>query len=89
MVHDFVSSMELWHRRLAHLHYRALHSLRKVLTDLPEFEVQHVGVCRGCALGKNVKKSFANSDNRANVILDIIHSELCGLMSITTQSGNL
>ena len=81
--------MELWHRRLAHLHYRALPSLRKVVIGLLEFEVQHDGVCRGCALGKNVKKSFPNSDSRANGILDIIHSDLCGPMSVTTQSGQL
>ena len=81
--------MELWHRRLAHLHYRALPSLRKVVTGLPEFEVQHDGVCQGCALAKNVKKSFPNSDNRANGILDIIYSDLCGPMLVTTQSGHL
>ena len=45
LLHDTVSSMELWHRRLAHLHYRALPSLRNVVTGLPEFEVQHDGVC--------------------------------------------
>ena len=71
------------------MHYRALPSLRKVVIGLPEFKVQHDGVCRGCALGKNVKKSFPNSDSRANGILDIIHSDLCGPMSVTTQSGHL
>ena len=45
LLHDTVSSVELWHRRLAHLHYRALLSLRKVVTGLLEFEVQHDGVC--------------------------------------------
>ena len=39
LLHDTVSSVELWHRRLPHLHYRALPSLRKVVTGLPEFEV--------------------------------------------------
>ena len=63
--------------------------LRKVVIGLSKFEVQHNGVCRGCVLGKNVKKSFPNSDNRANGILDIIHSDPCGPMSVTTQSGNL
>ena len=42
-VHDFVSSVELWHRRLAHLHYRALPSLRKVVTRLSEFEEAFIG----------------------------------------------
>ena len=80
--------MDLWHRRLAHLHYRPLHLLGKVVIGLLKFKVQH-GVYRGCALGKNVKNSFPNSDSRANGILDIIHSDLCGPMSVTTQSGHL
>ena len=35
LLHDIVNSVELWHRRLAHLHYRALPSLRTVVTSLP------------------------------------------------------
>ena len=55
LLHDIISPIELWHRRLAHLHYRALPTLRKVSIGLPEFEEQHNGVCRGCDLGKNDK----------------------------------
>ena len=89
LLHDTVSSVELWHMRLDHLHYRALPSLRKVVFGLPEFEVLHDGVCQGCALGKNVKKTFPNSDSQAKGILDLIHSDLCKPMSVTTQSGHL
>ena len=53
LVHDTISPIELWHKRLAHLHYRDLPILRKVSIGLPEFGDQHSGVCRGCALGKN------------------------------------
>ena len=77
--------MELWHRRLAHLHYRALPSLRKVVTSLPEFEVQHDGVCQGCSLGKNVKKPFPSSDSRAKGILDLIHSDMCESVNYYTE----
>jgi hypothetical protein len=48
-LHDTVSLVELWHKILAHLHYRAIPFLKMVVTGLPEFEVQHDGVCRGCA----------------------------------------
>ena len=44
LVHDTISPIELWHRRLAHLHYRALPTLRKVSTGLPKFGDQHNGV---------------------------------------------
>ena len=89
LLHDSISPVEWWHRRLAHLHYRAFPSLRKVVIGLPEFEVRHDGLCRGCALGKNVKKPFPTSDSWAKGILDLVHSDLCGPMSIATQSGYL
>jgi hypothetical protein len=58
LVHNNVSSNELWHRRLAHLNYRALPVLSKMVTGLPDMQVEHYGVCKGCALGKNAKEFF-------------------------------
>ena len=45
LVHDTISPIELLHKSLAHLHYRALPTLRKVSIGLPEFGDQHSGVC--------------------------------------------
>lgn len=87
LMRDTINPIELWHRRLAHLHYRALPTLRKVSTGLSEFGDQHNGVCRGCALGKNDKRPFQSNDSKAKGILDIIHSDLCGPMSVPTLSG--
>jgi hypothetical protein len=55
LVHHSISPSELWHRILAHLHYRALPALGKMVTGLPPLRVEHDGICRGCALGKNAK----------------------------------
>jgi hypothetical protein len=82
LVHNSVSSSELWHRRLAHLNYRALPILSKMVTGLPEIQIDHDGVCKGCALGKNVKGSFTSSDSRSKGILDIIHSNVCRKMTM-------
>ena len=87
LVHDTISLIELWHRRLAHLHYGALPTLRKVSIGLPEFGDQLSGVCCGCALGKNDKRPFQSSDSKAKGILDLIHSDLCGPMSVDTLNG--
>ena len=38
LIHDIVEPNELWHRRLAHVHYRALPIARKVVEGLPEFQ---------------------------------------------------
>jgi transposase InsO family protein len=82
LVHNSVSSSELWHRRLAHINYRALLILGKMVTGLPDIQVERDGVCKGCAFGKNVKGSFTSSDNRSKGILDIIQSDLCRQMTV-------
>jgi transposase InsO family protein len=82
LVHNSVSSSDLWHRRLAHINYRALLVLSKMVTGLPNIQVEHDGVCKGCALGKNTKGSFTSSDSKSKGILDIIHSDVCGQMMV-------
>ncbi len=45
--------------------------------------------CKGCMLGKNIKKAFPSSDNIAQGILDLVHSDVCGPMSSPSLSGCL
>ena len=37
-IHDIVEPNELWHRRLAHVHYKALPIASKAVEGLPEFQ---------------------------------------------------
>ena len=53
------------------------------------FYFEHDNVCRGCALGKNVKMSFSTSHTRSKGILDLIHSDVCGPMSSLSMSSHL
>jgi hypothetical protein len=55
-----------------------------MVTSLPEIHVQHDGVCIGCALGNNVKGSFLSSDNISKGILDLIHLNVCGPMTVAS-----
>ena len=71
MVHDTVEPNELLHRRLAHVHYRALRLARKAVE----------GVCKGCVKGKNTKKTFPSRESKEKGILEIINSNVCGPMS--------
>jgi hypothetical protein len=63
--------------------------LRRMVTCLPEFGVEHRGVCRGCALGKNAKVAFPSSDSRSKGILDLVHLDVCGPMLVPSSSGYL
>ena len=47
--HSTVIPCELWHRRLAHIKYKALPYVSKTVIGLPYFKVDHEGVCKGCA----------------------------------------
>jgi len=63
LVHDNINLSGLWHRRFAHIHYRALPALPKMVSSIPKLQVEHDGICRGCALGKNETRPYPSSDN--------------------------
>ena len=52
MTHTIENSCNLWHRILAHINYKALPYIYKVVTGLPELKVDQEGICNGCAQGK-------------------------------------
>jgi hypothetical protein len=89
LVYDNIILCELWHRRFAHLHYRALPTLKRMVTGLPELQVEHDGIYRGCELGKNAKGSFSSSDSRSKGILDLVHLDVCGPMTVASLGGFL
>jgi hypothetical protein len=72
---------------MGHLHYRALSIPREIVTSLPEFSVEQKSVCKGCALGKNAKVAFPSSESKSKGILDLIHSDVCGLMLVASVQG--
>ena len=60
-----------------------------MVTGMPPIKLTHDGVCKGCALGKNVRKPFSNSSKRSKGILDLIHYDLCGPMTTPSLGGFL
>jgi hypothetical protein len=88
LVHDEVNPNELWHRRYAHINYQALHFLKRMVEGIPELQSTHEGICKGCALGKNIKKPFPSSNNRSKEILYLIHSDVCGPMPVKSLGGS-
>ena len=87
LVHESTDRSELWHRRLAHINYKALPHVNKVVTGLPDMKIKHEGICKGCAKGKNIKNSFPKSETKTKGTLELIHSYVCGPMSYTSLSG--
>ena len=64
----------------------ALPLASKDVEGLLEIQAKHDGVCKGCAKGKNTKKTFPSSESKAKGILEIIHSNVCGPMSSSSLS---
>ena len=69
------------------MHYRALPLASKVVEGLLEIQAKHDGVYKGCVKGKNTKNTFPSSESKAKGILEIIHSDVCSLMSSSSLSG--
>ena len=47
LVHEPTDPSELWHRRLAHINYKALPHVIKVVMALPDMKIKHEGICKG------------------------------------------
>jgi hypothetical protein len=60
-----------------------------MVEGIPKLQSTHEGVCKGCALGKNVKKPFLSNNNRSKEILDLIHLDVCGPMRVKSLGGSL
>jgi transposase InsO family protein len=63
--------------------------LQNMVCDMPSISLSKNEICKGCMLGKNMKKAFPSSDNRAQGILDVVHYDVCGPMSSPSLSGCL
>jgi hypothetical protein len=88
LVHNEVNPNELWHRRYAHINYQELPFLKRMVEGILELQSTHEGICKGCALRKNIKKPFPSNNNRSKEILDLIHSDVCGPMPVKSLGGS-
>jgi len=83
------NQIELWHHRFAHLHYKALRKVKKMVSGMPEIQSKHDGVFLGCESGKKTRGPFPSSSTKTHDILQLIHSDLSGPMLVTSIGGYL
>ena len=84
---DDVSDGFLWHYRLDHISKNMMNGLiqEKILKDN---DCESLSMCESCLLRKMTKPSFTEKDERASDILDLVHTDVCGLMSTSTRGGH-
>ena len=54
---------------------------------MPEFSNNHEGVCQGCAKGKHIRGPFPSSFTKTSDVLQLIHSDLPGMLPVTSLGG--
>ena len=61
--------------------------MSKVVTGLPDLNIDHEGTCKGCTRGKNIKNPFLKSETKTKGMLEVIHYDVCGPIPSTYLSG--
>nr|GEW05225.1 ribonuclease H-like domain, reverse transcriptase, RNA-dependent DNA polymerase [Tanacetum cinerariifolium] len=78
----------LWHVRLGHIGFGAVNLMDKLAKGVPVIKNQDQ-VCESCMVGKQTKKSFSKKATyRALKILEMVHGDICGPITPSTQAGN-
>ncbi|CAA0824262.1 Unknown protein, partial [Striga hermonthica] len=67
----------LWHLRLGHINLRRI---QRLVADAPlgSLEVEGFPTCESCLEGKMTKRVFSSKGHRAEDVLGLDHSDLCG-----------
>ena len=60
---------------------------RKVVPGMPELRDDNEGICQGCAEGKHTRGPFPSSVTKTTDILQLIHSDLSGMLPVTSLGG--
>jgi hypothetical protein len=78
---------ELWHMRMAHIHFGSLGHLRQAIIGLPKFTTERHDPCKGFAMGKYAWRPFPLSEHRSKGVLSLIYFDVCGPTSMESVSG--
>ena len=82
------SATYLWHYHLGHI---GVKRMKKLHADglLESLDYESLDTCEPCLMGKMNKTSFSRTMERATDLLEIIHTDVCGPMSVEARGGSL
>ncbi|KAL0281726.1 UNVERIFIED_CONTAM: Retrovirus-related Pol polyprotein from transposon TNT 1-94 [Sesamum radiatum] len=83
---DDHENAQIWHARLGHI---SKDSIRR-LVDTNSLEIDdldHLPTCESCLKGKMTKKPFVGQSAIAKGLLDLVHTDVCGPLSIPARGG--
>ena len=81
-----LSPTYLWHCRLGHISEKRM---KRLHSDglLTSFDFESYETCEACLLGKMTKMPFTGFPDRATDLLELIHTDVCGPMSMSARGG--
>ncbi|KAJ9566849.1 hypothetical protein OSB04_002815 [Centaurea solstitialis] len=83
---DIEDQTYLWHCRLGHINKKRVELLQKGGL-LGTFDFKPFSNCESCLSGKMTKHPFNKDNERANDLLEIIHTDVCGPFSHEARGG--
>ena len=83
---DNDSATYLWHCHLGHI---AVKRMKKLHADrlLESLDYESFDTCEPCLMGKMTKTPFSGTIGATNYLLEIIHIDVCGPMSVEACGG--
>ena len=76
----------LWHLKLGHINLDRINWLVKD-GPLRELNVGTLPVCKSCLEGKMTKRHFSSKSKRSKEPLQLLHSDVCGPLSVQARGG--
>ncbi|KAL0451191.1 UNVERIFIED_CONTAM: hypothetical protein Slati_1097200 [Sesamum latifolium] len=83
---DDHENAQIWYGRLGHI---SKDRIRR-LVDTKSLEIDdldHLPTCESCLKGKMTKKPFVGQSAIAKGLLDLVHTDVCGPLSIPARGG--
>ncbi|KAL0289497.1 UNVERIFIED_CONTAM: hypothetical protein Sradi_7072800 [Sesamum radiatum] len=83
---DNHENVQIWHARLGHISKDMI----RWLVDSKNLEIDdldHLPTCESCLKGKMTKKPIVGQSAIANGLLDLVHTKVCGPLSIPARGG--
>lgn len=79
-----------WHRRLGHVNSNYLNKMSEAVEGLNLDRKVNItkSTCSTCCEGKQSRLPFKHVGSRANEILELIHTDICGPMEVASIGGS-
>jgi transposase InsO family protein len=88
--HDEIDLTRLWHERMGHIGEKGLRAMQRkgMVEGFPECGLE-VDFCEHCIYGKQSRVRFPSGATRENGILELVHSDVFGPVTVPSLGGSL